>query len=172
MYRGVVNRKQWQDGLTIDCSIHFIEVTGLTVLQQWVTTQSIYTHRTHILTVVLTSWPRPPPLFFRLHWIVAVSDPMGLEWGLRHLGPNQSFRTNAGKDEGHGPAPCTMWSGGLPGAVQCSSTVVLPLIHMLKRFSHPETGLIVRTMVWLCLLGDRLVRNYWKLKVRIVKLNT
>lgn len=137
----------------------------------------------HIHTHTQSRW-RPDP--FHLHfssdfpgWQQCLTSLSGLEWGPRHLGPNQSFRTNAGRGRRAGPCSlyCVHWRPARHAAVLlklCDRTWEVKARwltnHMLKQFVHFESGIIVGPLVLPCYRrvscmfnGDQVqFRNEWK----------
>lgn len=92
--------------------------------------------------------------FLRLPWMAAVclTSLSGLEWGPRHLGPNQSLRTNAGRGRRAGPCSlyCVLWRPARHTAVLlklCYRTWEVKASwltnHMLKQFNRFQRGIIV-----------------------------
>ena len=110
-----LKRKQWHDYLITMCGLFCRSAfSGLTALQPRLTTHSCCTHTLSRCRSDPVHPSFPQTTLGQQQRLTSLS---GLEWGPRHLGPNQSIRTNAGRATGRAPLRCVLWRAARHTAV-------------------------------------------------------
>lgn len=154
--------KQWQEWLNIVCSI---EVSGLTDNGKEVQlTAATHAHAHCHVDILTLSTPVSSDF---PGWQQCLTSLSGLEWGPRHLGPNQSIRTNAGRATGWALLRCVLWRTARHTAVLlklCDRTWEVKANwladHMLKRCFPFKKGIIVEPLFFVLLFRTGVPSKY------------